>query len=140
MSVIDKIMGATPNDIIKTSVVAGALAGLTGAATLVDKYVFDYTLGFKSTRSNTDVLLRGAAVGLIFGLPVAYYNVMANKNGSNLGGVKNYIKDDIQEQPSRIRDYVKSRHTHRLPPPPNYVYTTDEAGRQILILDPKSGL
>tara|TARA_Y100001937_G_C6928140_1_gene244808 strand:+ start:130 stop:552 length:423 start_codon:yes stop_codon:yes gene_type:complete len=140
MTIIDTIKQTTPNDIVKTSVIAGAFAGIAGVGTLIDKHVFNYTLGFKSSRTNTDVLVRGAALGLLFGLPIAYYNVMSNKEDSNLGGVRNYVKYDINNQPSRVRDYVKSRHTHRLPPPNNYVYTTDEAGRQILILDPKYGL
>lgn len=139
MSITDKIKGTTPNDILKTSVATGAIAGLTGVATLIDKYVFDYTLGFKSTRTNSEVLIRGAAVGFLFGLPVAYYNVI-NKKSSSLGGVASHVKYNINNQAGRNRDYTHSRHTHRLAPPKDYVYTTDEAGRQILILDPKYGL
>ena len=140
MSVIDTIKGTTPKDILKTATIGGALAGVAGLGTLLDKHVFNYTLGFKSTRSNTDVILRGAAVGLLFGLPIAYYNIMSNKEGSNMGGLSQHVKYNMNTQPNRIRDYTTSRHTHRLTPPNNYVYTTDEAGRQILILDPKYGL
>jgi len=140
MTIVDTIKGTTPKDIVKTSAIAGAFAGIAGIGTLIDKHVFNYTLGFKSTRSNTDVVVRGAALGLLFGLPLAYYNVMSNKKGSNMGGLSQHVKYSMNTQPARIRDYVQSRHTHRLPPPNEYVYTTDEAGRQILILDPKYGL
>ena len=115
--------------------------------TLLDKHVFNYTLGFKSTRSNTDVVVRGAALGLLFGLPIAYYHVITNKMSPTtkerqikLGGVASHVKYQMNNQAGRIRDYTHSRHTHRLAPPKEYVYTTDEAGRQILILDPKYGL
>ena len=57
-----------------------------------------------------------------------------------MGGLSQHVKYNMNTQPNRIRDYTTSRHTHRLTPPNNYVYTTDEAGRQILILDPKYGL
>ena len=136
--ITDKIKSTTPKDILVTGTVTGAIAAITGVATVVDKYVFDYTLGFKSTRKNKDVLLRGAAVGFIFGLPLVYYNVISNK-GSNLG-TPSSVKHNVLTDRSRVRDYVTSRHTHRVPPPKNYVYTVDEAGRQILILDPKTGL
>ena len=139
MNITDTIKGTTPKDILKTSLVAGAIAGIAGVGTVIDKHVFNYTLGFKSSRSNTDVLVRGAALGLLFGLPVAYYNVMSSKQTS-LGGVPSHVKYNMNTQPARIRDYSESRHTHRLTPPKEYVYTTDEAGRQILILDPKYGL
>ena len=140
MTIVDTIKSTTPKDILKTSLVGGAIAGIAGVGTLVDKHVFSYTLGFKSSKSNTDVLFRGAALGLLFGLPLAYYNVMSNKEGSNMGGLNQHVKYSVNTQPNRIRDYVTSRHTHRLAPPKDYVYTTDEAGRQILILDPKYGL
>ena len=117
----------------------GAIAAITGVATVIDKYVFDYTLGFKSQRSNKDVLLRGAAVGFVFGLPLVYYNVINNKGGTGLGAPSS-IKHGVLTDRTRVRDYATSRHTHRIPPPNNYVYTVDEAGRQILILDPKTGL
>ena len=136
--ITDKIKSTTPKDILLTGTVAGAVAAITGAATVIDKYVFDYTLGFKSNRSDKDVLLRGAAVGFIFGLPFVYYNVINNK-GSNLG-THSSVKHNVMTDKSRVRDYATSRHTHRVPPPKNYVYTVDEAGRQILILDPKTGL
>jgi len=139
MTIVDTIKSTTPKDILKTSVTAGAIAGIAGVGTLLDKHVFSYTLGFKSSKSNTDVLFRGAALGLLFGLPLAYYNVMSNKS-SAMGGVASHVKYQMNNQPARIRDYTESRHTHRLAPPNNYVYTTDEAGRQILILDPKYGL
>ena len=139
MTIVDTIKSTTPKDILKTSLTAGAIAGIAGVGTLLDKHVFNYTLGFKSTRSNTDVVVRGAALGLLFGLPIAYYNVMSNK-GSGMGGVASHVKYQMNNQAGRIRDYTHSRHTHRLAPPKEYVYTTDEAGRQILILDPKYGL
>ena len=139
MTIVDTIKSTTPKDILKTSVTAGAIAGIAGVGTLLDKHVFSYTLGFKSSKSNTDVLFRGAALGLLFGLPLAYYNVM-NSKVSGMGGVASHVKYGINNQSSRNRDYATSRHTHRLPPPNDYVYTTDEAGRQILILDPKYGL
>ena len=139
MTIADTIKSTTPKDILRTSLTAGAIAGISGIGTLLDKHVFNYTLGFKSSRSNTDVVVRGAALGLLFGLPIAYYNVMSSKQTS-LGGVPSHVKYNMNTQPARIRDYSESRHTHRLTPPNEYVYTTDEAGRQILILDPKYGL
>jgi hypothetical protein len=139
MTIVDTIKSTTPKDILKTSLAAGAIAGIAGVGTLLDKHVFNYTLGFKSTRSNTDVIVRGAALGLLFGLPIAYINVMSNKS-SGMGGLASHVKYQMNNQVGRVRDYTHTRHTHRLAPPNDYVYTTDEAGRQILILDPKYGL
>ena len=134
----EKVLSTTPKDIVITAVATGAIAAITGVATVIDKYVFDYTLGFKSTRKNKDVLVRGAAIGALFSLPFVYYNQI--NNGTNLGGVHSAFKHATVTDPTRVRDYTKSRHTHRVPAPNNYVYTVDEAGRQILILDPKTGL
>ena len=134
----EKIMSTTPKDILITAAVGGAVAGATGLATLLDKYVFDFTLGFKSQRSNTDVVLRGAAIGALFGLPLAYIN-QKKITTSDLGAPSS-LKNAVVTDRTRVRDYAASRHTHRVPPPNNYVYTVDEVGRQILILDPKTGL
>ena len=139
MTIVDTIKSTTPTDIFKTSALAGAFAGIAGVGTLLDKHIFNYTLGFKTSRSDSDVLIRGAALGLLFGLPLAYYNIMNNK-GSGTGGVASHVKYQMNNQAGRIRDYTHTRHTDRLAPPNDYVYTTDEAGRQILILDPKYGL
>ena len=133
-----KIMSTTPKDILITAALGGAIAGISGIATLLDKYVYDYTLGFKSKKSDGEVLLRGAALGALFGLPMAYIS-QKNIGPSDFGGTHSALKYFKENDRSLVRDYVKTRHTHRLTPPNNYVYTTDEAGRQILILDPKTG-
>ena len=135
----EKVLSTTPKDILTTATITGGVAAVTGVATVIDKYVFDYTLGFKSTRKNKDVLLRGAAVGFLFGLPLVYYNII-NKKSSSMGGVHSAFKHATVNDRTRVRDYATQRHTHRVPPPKNYVYTVDEVGRQILILDPNTGL
>ena len=53
MSVIDTIKGTTPKDILKTATIGGALAGVAGLGTLIDKHVFNHTLGFKSAPAAT---------------------------------------------------------------------------------------
>ena len=71
MSVIDTIKGTTPKDILKTATIGGALAGVAGLGTLIDKHVFNYTLGFKSTkqhRCNTSWCSRGTSFWPTFSL------------------------------------------------------------------------
>ena len=51
-NLVDKVKSTTPKDILMSTVLAGGIAGITGVGTLLDKYVFDYTLGFKSKKSS----------------------------------------------------------------------------------------
>jgi hypothetical protein len=138
-----KLMATTPKDLLMITAVTGAVAGFVGLMTLVDRELFSYTLGFKPRYSRAEVTKRGAIVGLIAGLPFVFAanrKITTDDLLNPLEGVHSAQKFAALHDSSRIKDYVTTRFTKLPTPPENYIYTTDEAGRQILILDPKTGL
>tara|TARA_B100002052_G_scaffold298760_1_gene333392 strand:+ start:8016 stop:8390 length:375 start_codon:yes stop_codon:yes gene_type:complete len=124
MGFMDTIKQTTPQDLMLTSVFAGALAGISGLLNIVDKNVTSYTMGFKSNLSAKEQFTRGALVGGIIALPLAYISATSVLDNNSLGNV-----------------YVNPVLKGELPPAPkDYVYATAEGEQPYLILDPKYGL
>lgn len=95
-------------------------------------------MGFKPSHPRKKTALRGALLGGILALPL----MTAQQTGPDaLGGLgaPRAIKYNIMSDSTRIRDYTKSRFNSLPAAPPNYTYSTDEVGRQLLILDPATG-
>ena len=124
MGFMDTIKQTTPADIILTTVFAGALAGISGVLNIVDKNVTSYTMGFKSNLSKKEQFTRGALVGGIVALPLAYISATSVVDKASLGNA--YVNPAIKGE---------------LPPAPkDYVYATADGEQPYLILDPKYGL
>lgn len=134
MNIIDRMKSLNTRDFLIVTAGVGAIAGLSGVATLVDRELFSYSMGFKPSLPRSESAKRGALIGGVLGIPF----MLAKQTGSSPLGFPNSVKYNMNNDKERIKDYVKSR--HGLPAAPqNYVYTTDEVGRQLLILDPATG-
>lgn len=135
MNLIDRLKSLSKRDLLIVFAGTGAIAGLSGVATLVDRELFSYTMGFKPKLARNQSLKRGALVGGILAVPF----MLATQTGSNALGFPNQVKYNINNDQERVKDYAKSRFNNLPTAPPNYVYSTDEVGRQLLILDPATG-
>ncbi len=134
MNIIDRMKSLNTRDLLIVTAGVGAIAGLSGVATLVDRELFSYSMGFKPSLPRSESAKRGALIGGVLGIPF----MLAKQTGSSPLGFPNSVKYNMNNDKERIKDYVKSR--YGLPAAPqNYVYTTDEVGRQLLILDPATG-
>ena len=123
-SIKQKIKETTPQDLLLTGVFAGILAALSGGANWVDKNITSYTMGFKSTLSNKQLLTRGAVIGGVLSLPLAYLSATSVLDGGGLGST-----------------FVNPTLKGELPPAPrDYVYISKDGEQPYLILDPKIGL
>jgi hypothetical protein len=135
MNLIDKLKSLNARDALIIIAGTGAIAGLSGVATLVDRELFAYSMGFKPSLPRSTSAQRGALIGGIIAIPF-----MLSKQTSNTAlGFPNTIKYNMNNDQERIKDYTKSRFNTLPSAPNNYIYSTDEVGRQLLILDPATG-
>ena len=122
-SIGQRIKDTTPKDILLTGLFVGVLAAVSGAAHWVDGNLLGDKLGFKSQRSNKQLVAHGAIIGGISSIPFAYYSATSVLDDS-LGSV-----------------FVNPTLKGELPPAPkDYVYSEVEGQQPYLILDPKYGL
>ena len=135
MNIIDRLKSLNTRDMLIVVVGTGAIAGLSGVLTIIDREVFSYTMGFKPKLSRKESAKRGAVVGGIMSIPF----LLAKQSGPSALGFPNQVKYNMNNDQERIKDYAKSRFSNLPPAPDNYVYTTDDVGRQLLILDPATG-
>lgn len=138
MNPIDRLKSLNTRDLLIIMVGTGALAGLSGVLTLVDRELFAYKMGFKPSHPRKKTAIRGAFIGGIVALPFMTYTQTGPNALGNLGA-PNSVKYNIMNDETRIRDYSKSRFNSLPAAPTNYTYSTDEVGRQLLILDPATG-
>ena len=118
-----KIKDTSADDLMLTGVFRGAFAAISGAGYWVDKNVLGKRLGMKS-KTNKDTLLRGALVGGLLSLPLAFYSSTSVLDGAGLGAA--FINPSLKGE---------------LPPAPkDYIYSSVEGEQPYLILDPKYGL
>ena len=123
-SLTQTIKDTTPQDLLLTGVFVGVAAALSGAGTWVDKHIMGYTLGFKSNHTHKQLLMRGALVGGLLSIPLAYLSATSVLDSANLGSV-----------------FVNPMLKGELPPAPrDYVYVESEGSQPYLIVDPKYGL
>lgn len=135
MNVIEKLKALNTRDMLIVVVGTGVIAGVSGVLTIVDRELFSYKMGFKPKLSRAESAKRGALVGGILAVPF----MVVNQTSANALGFPNQVKYNINNNQARIKDYTKSRFSTLPAPPQNYMYSTDEVGRQLLILDPATG-
>tara|TARA_B100001115_G_scaffold121963_1_gene91162 strand:- start:567 stop:977 length:411 start_codon:yes stop_codon:yes gene_type:complete len=135
MNVIDRLKSLNARDLAIVVVGTGAIAGLSGVLTIIDRELFSYTMGFKPRLSRKASAKRGALIGGIFAVPL----LLTKQSGPSALGFPNQVKYNMNNDQERIKDYAKSRFSNLPPAPKDYIYTTDDVGRQLLILDPATG-
>ena len=114
----------TPSDVLLTGVLAGVLAGISGVGNIIDKNITGYMMGFKSSLTSKQLFTRGALVGGIIALPLAYISATSVLDSTSLGNT-----------------FVNPVLKGELPPAPkDYVYASADGEQPYLILDPKYGL
>ena len=116
-------LSKTPSDIIMYGTFFGLVAGLSGIAAAIDRKALGGRFGFKSNLSDRARTIRGAALGGVLSLPVAYYVTKKQYPDSNV------IPQFFGAVPV---DYSN--------PPDDYVYAERADGSKYLIVDPKYGL
>lgn len=135
MSIIDKLKTLNTRDVLIVIAGTGAIAGLSGVATLIDRELFSYSMGFKPSLPRSESAKRGAIIGGVIAVPF----LLAKQTSPTALGFPNSVKYNMNNDQERIKDYTKSRFNALPPAPNNYIYSTDEVGRQLLILDPATG-
>ena len=135
MNIIDRMKSLNTRDLLIVVVGAGAIAGVSGVATLLtvkcSHILWDSNLPFLAKTAQSAALLVGGIMSIPF--------ILAKQSGPSALGFPNQVKYNMNNDKERIKDYAKSRFSNLPPAPDNYVYTTDEVGRQLLILDPATG-
>ena len=120
---MNKIKQTSAYDLMLTGVFVGAFAALSGAGYWVDKNVLGKRLGMTS-KTNKDTLIRGALLGGMLSLPLAYVSATSVLDGAGLGA-----------------PFINPALKGELPPAPkDYIYSSVEGEQPYLILDPKYGL
>lgn len=135
MNVIDRLKTLNKRDLLVVLVGSGVIAGMSGVLTIIDRELFSYQMGFKPKLPRSESAKRGAIVGGVLAVPF----MLAKQTGSSPLGFPNQVKYNINNDQARIKDYTKTRFSTLPAPPQNYMYSTDEVGRQLLILDPATG-
>lgn len=135
MNIIDRLKSLDTRDLLIVVVGTGVVAGMSGVLTIIDREMFSYKFGFKPRLSRGESAKRGAIVGGVVAAPF----LLAKQSGPSGLGFPNQVKYNMNNDQSRIKDYTKSRFSTLPAAPQNYVYSTDEVGRQLLILDPATG-
>jgi hypothetical protein len=135
MNVIDRLKTLDKRDLLVVLVGSGVIAGMSGVLTIIDRELFSYQMGFKPKLPRAESAKRGAIVGGVVAVPF----MLAKQTGSSPLGFPNQVKYNINNDQARIKDYTKTRFSTLPAPPQNYMYSTDEVGRQLLILDPATG-
>jgi len=135
MNVIDRLKTLNKRDLLVVLVGSGVIAGMSGVLTIIDRELFSYQMGFKPKLPRAESAKRGAIVGGVLAVPF----MLAKQTGSSPLGFPNQVKYNINNDQARIKDYTKTRFSTLPAPPQNYMYSTDEVGRQLLILDPATG-
>ena len=69
MSIIDKLKTLNTRDVLIVIAGTGAIAGLSGVATLIDRELFSYSMGFKPSLPRSESAKRGAIIGGVIAVP-----------------------------------------------------------------------
>jgi hypothetical protein len=121
MGIMDTIKQTTPQDLMLTSVFAGAAAGILG---YLDSLNLNRYAIYNKGRNKKEKFINGALFGGIVALPLAYISATSVLDKTSLGNA--YVNPVIKGE---------------LPPAPkDYVYATADGEQPYLILDPKYGL
>jgi hypothetical protein len=131
VTLTEKVKGLNPTDILLTGLFLGVLAGVSGVAGWVDSNLTGRALGFDRRLPKTQTVVRGAALGSIASLPLAYLS--ATSGASSLGG----IPYNANVRSVFVNPMLASE---EIPPPKDYIYAKSNDGGQYLIIDPKYNL
>ena len=102
MGILDKIKQTTPQDLMLTSVFAGAAAGILG---YLDSLNLNRYAIYNKGRTKQEKFVNGALFGGIVALPLAYISATSVLDNTSLGNA--YVNPVIKgELPPAPKDYV----------------------------------
>ena len=137
--VMNYVKNTTVQKILLTSVVVGAGLAVSGIGASVDKKFLGSRTGLKRSDDFAESAGKGAALGLVFGLPISVLK-STDAASTDMFGAVNHVKDRVVENPYRKSSYSIPM-SEPLKAPEDFVWTENpESGSRTLILDPKYGL
>ncbi len=137
--VMDYVKNTTVQKVLLTSVVLGAGLAVSGIGASIDKKFLGSRAGLKRNDDFAESAGKGAALGLVIGLPISVLTSTGAASTTMFGAV-NHVKDRVVENPYRKSSYSIPM-SKPLKAPEDFVWTVNPAsGSRTLILDPKYGL
>ena len=126
------------NDNVMKAAIIGGLAGVSGAANVVDEMYLKKKLGFKKRDSAQSAFVRGAALGAV-GM-IAIVAIRANTTALDMFGLgaPMHTKDMRDESPKSHKGDMPHV-SKNLPAPKDYIWSQN-GGSQYLVIDPKFSL